>query len=86
MLDFLNSNDDAYKQIYLSKKQINKNLQQWLQEGWIFDMRYYFFGGGKPEKLKKDEIFNKRRFGSRLMKRIRNPLLERNAKKVLLLS
>lgn len=86
MLDFLNSNDDVYKQIYLSKKQINKNLQQWLQEGWIVDMRHYFFGGGKPEKLKKDEIFNKRRFGSRLMKRIRNPLLERNAKKVLLLS
>lgn len=86
MLDFLNSNDDVYKQIYLSKKQINKNLQQWLQEGWIFDMRHYFFGGGKPEKLKKDEVFNKRRFGSRLMKRIRNPLLERNAKKVLLLS
>jgi hypothetical protein len=85
MLDFLDSNDHIFEQINDSKKQMNANLRVWLKEGWIVETNH-IYSAGKPEKLEKDEIFDERRYGGRVMRRVQDISLRQNAKTILSLS
>jgi|GEM_PF-3726380 len=85
MLDFLNSNDYIFEQMNDSKRQMNANLRLWLKEGWIVGTNR-IYGGGKPEKLEKDEIFDERRYGGQVMRRVQDASLQQIAKTILSLS
>lgn len=85
MLDFLNSNDYIFEQIKDAKKQMDANLRLWLKEGCIVGTGH-FYGGMKPEKLGKDEIFNERRFGGQVMRSVRDSSLKQIAETILSLS
>ena len=85
MLDFLNSDDYIFELIKSAKEQMNTNLRRWMKEGWIFKTGH-FYSMGKPEKLEKDEIFDKKRFGNQVMKCVRDPSLKQGAEAILSLS